>query len=226
MMDEKTAYLYSQLYSYKALVRKTKGFISWALKNVKNPYIACSFGKDSSVMLHLCLECNKDIPVNFLCKIETDLIDDYTGVIKWWEEKFNASINRICYKGWLEGSNKTGIANNMPTDGFDSYFVGIREEESVGRRITLKKHGKFFKSSSGLIRISPMSEWTTRDIATYMLVNELPILKAYMREGFESRTTSNIPSKYPHESIARLKDSNIEAYNKLLKILPDAKYFT
>lgn len=225
-MDKKTALLYAQLKTYKALVNRTSGFIRWALEHVSNPYVACSFGKDSSVMLHLILQYKPDITVNFMCKSETDLIDDYKSIIQWWTNKFSSNINRICYKGWLEGAKKTGIANNMPTDGFDSYFVGIRIQESVGRRITLKTKGMFYKRSDGNIRISPMADWTTDDIAVYMLVNELPVLRAYNREGFEARTTSNIPSKYPEESIARLKDADISAYNQLLKFYPDAKYFT
>lgn len=224
-MDKKTALLYAQLKPYKALVNKTSGFIRWALERVENPYIACSFGKDSSVMLHLVLLHKPNVQINFMCKSETDLIDDYKSVIEWWKANFKANVNRINYIGWLEGATKTGISNNMPTDGFDSFFVGIRQDESVGRRITLKKDGMFFKMKDGKTRISPMSEWKVNDIATYMLVNDLPILRAYKREGFEARTTSNIPSKYPQESIARLKDADITAYNKLLKLLPDARNF-
>ncbi len=51
-MDKKTALLYAKMPEYKYLVNKTSGFIKWALKQVKNPYVACSFGKDSAVMLH------------------------------------------------------------------------------------------------------------------------------------------------------------------------------
>jgi 3'-phosphoadenosine 5'-phosphosulfate sulfotransferase (PAPS reductase)/FAD synthetase len=225
-MDERTALLYAQLKPFKALANKTSGFIRWALERVENPYVACSFGKDSSVMLHLVLQHKPDVQVNFMCKTETDLIDDYKSVINWWKQNMKVNINRISYLGWLEGATKTGIAKNMPTEGFDSYFVGIRKDESVGRRITLLKDGLFYKMKDGKTRISPMADWKVNDVAVYMLANNLPILRAYKREGFEARTTSNIPSKYPNEALARLKNADIMAYNKLLKILPDAKYYT
>ena len=224
-MDKRTALLYAQLKPYKALVNKTSGFIRWALERVENPYVACSFGKDSSVMLHLVLQHKPDIQVKFLTKKETYLIDDYEGVVNWWRERYNANIEVIQYVGWLEGGTKMGIAQNMQATGFDSFFVGIRQDESVARRITIKKLGMFYKMADGKTRITPMSDWTTKEVGVYMLANDLPILKAYQREGFEARTTSNIPSKYPQEAIQRLKDSNISAYNELFDILPNAKMF-
>ena len=224
-MDKRTADLYVKLNSYKALVNRTEDFITYALQHVNSPYLACSFGKDSSVMLDLVLKKRPDIQVNFMCKTETDLIDDYKSVILWWEKNRDAHINRICYQGWLEGGKNLGISTNMPTDGFDSYFVGIRKDESAGRRISLKIHGKFFIKKNGQVRISPMADWHTDDIAAYMLSNELPILRAYKIEGFDARTTSSIPSKYPQEALSRLKDQDIESFNKLLKLLPNARDF-
>lgn len=225
MIDERACMLYAQMPEYKFLVRKTSSFIRWALSNVENPYLACSFGKDSSVMLHLVFNQFPNIKVKFLGKTETDLIDDYSEVINWWQKR-NVLIERITYKGWMEGGTKTGIANNMQADGHDSFFVGIRKDESVGRRITLKKDGKFFKMKDGKVRIAPLADWTVKDISAYMIANNLPVLNAYKREGFAARTTSNIPSKYPHEAIARLKDADITSYNKLIQMFPDVKYFS
>lgn len=105
MMDEKTAMLYSKMPEHKFLISKTVNFIKWALSRVENPYLACSFGKDSSVMLHLVFNQYPNIVVKFLGKKETDLIDDYTGIIEWWQKK-NIIIERISYQGWLEGGTK------------------------------------------------------------------------------------------------------------------------
>lgn len=210
---------------FKFIVNKTIGFIRWAIAKIDNPYLACSFGKDSSVMLHLVLSIKPDIKVKFLAKGETNLIDDYNGIIEWWENVQGANIERITYKGWLEGGTTKGIAKNITTDGHDSFFVGIRKDESVGRRITLKKDGKFYAMKGGKIRIAPMADWTTQQIGAYMVSNNLPVLNAYKREGFDARTTSNIPSKYPQEALARLKDADISSFNSLLKNFPDARYF-
>lgn len=227
-MDKKTALLYAQMPEYKYLVQRTVTFIKWALLRVKTPYLACSFGKDSAVMLHLVFNQLPTIPVVFVSRIETTLIDNYDEIKQAWIDKWHIDLREISYRGWLEkDSDGKGIANaTKDLDGFDSFFVGLRKDESVGRRISLKTHGKFFKLKEGKVRISPMADWATRDIATYMLTNDLPILDKYKRDGFEARTTAAIPSKFPHGSLSALKERDIIAYNKLLKLLPDAKFYT
>jgi len=223
-MDERSALLYAQLKQFKALVNKTSGFIRWALERVENPYVACSFGKDSAVMLHLILKQRPDIPVIFVRRIETDLIDNYEEVISKWGI---LNLQQITVLGWIE----TGLKNRTVSTAtskldYDSYFVGLRMDESVARRISIKKLGMFYKNSSEKYRICPMADWKTNDIAAYCLSNNLPILNKYLIEGFSSRTTSGIPRKFANESLQSLKMRDIESYNKLLKLLPDARYFT
>jgi len=221
-MDERTALLYAQLKPFKALVNKTSGFIRWALERVENPYVACSFGKDSSVMLHLIRQHRPDIPVIFVRRIETDLIDNFHEVIQSWNLP---NLITLSYKGFLEGGKTGGLVSTTKDLDFDSFFVGLRMEESAGRRISMKTHGVFFKNSHNKIRICPMSDWKTNDIAAYCLSNNLPTLTKYLKEGFESRTTANISSSFPHETIGWVKRNNPEAYNRLIELLPDAKFY-
>lgn len=225
-MDHKTALLYAQLQPYKALVNKTSGFIRWALKKVENPYVACSFGKDSAVMLDLILKEAPDIPVIFVKRIETDLVDNYQEMIEKWAVKNLIVVNML--ENTFDFISKSVIKTGMKTieQDYDSFFVGLRAQESVGRRITLKKDGMFYKNNSGLTRICPVAFWSEKEIATYCLSNNLPTLSTYLKEGFSARTTAGISSKTPAESIASLKSRDINSYNELLKILPDAKHYT
>lgn len=224
-MDKRTADLYAQMKPYKALVNKTSGFIQWALGKVNKPYLACSFGKDSAVMLHLVLQFYPDIPVIFISRSETNYVDNYENVINQWG---NINLQEIHFRGntlnFVDKSViKTAIAPIKKN--YDSYFVGLRAEEAVGRRITLKRHGVFYKMSDGLIRICPLGFWQTKDIATYCIANNLPTLNKYKIEGFDARTTAGISSKTPHESLAYVKQNNINDFNKILAIMPEAKYF-
>jgi phosphoadenosine phosphosulfate reductase len=223
-MDERSALLYAKLHSYTRLVNRTHGFIRWALARVKTPYVACSFGKDSAVMLHMVLEQAPDIPVVFVRRVETDLIDNYQDVIQQWG---TINLQTISYTGWLEDQDAArGIGNAVKSlQNFDSFFVGLRSDESVGRRLTLKNHGMFYQNTSGKTRICPLKDWNTKDITAYTYQNRLPILSKYLIEGFDARTTAAIPSKFPHETIQSLKTRDIESYNKLLTLLPDVKNF-
>lgn len=226
MIDKKTAFLYAQLKSYKALVNKTSGFIRWALEHVENPYVACSFGKDSAVMLHLILNYYPDIPVRFASHPETRILDNYDEVIKKWIDKGVNYQEIYCNGGLIKVKHAQRNALDAMHENWDSFFVGIRKEESVGRRISLKKHGMFHKiKSTGRIKISPMADWTEKEISVYVLANDLPTLSKYKVEGFSSRTTSGIPRTNIEECLISLKQRDIEGYNKLCNLFPDTKYF-
>lgn len=228
-MDLKTAKLYSQLPSYKRLIDKTNQFIISSLGKVETPYLSCSFGKDSAVMLDLVLNHLPSVKVVFVRRIETDLVDNYQDVISQWQSKKALNLETISYKGWAENGEgqSVGIANATKIlEHHDSYFVGLRADESVERRITLKTHGDYYLNKQGKTRICPVAWWNTKDIATYILTNDLPTLNTYKEFGFDERTTAAIPSKFPRESLANIKARDIQAYNQILQLLPDLKHFT
>lgn len=225
-MDKKTALLYAQLKPYKALVNKTSGFIRWALERVENPYVACSFGKDSAVMLDLILKHAPNIPVRFASHPETRIIDNYEDVIKKWVSKGINYQEIFCEGGLIKVKNAQRNALDALHENWDSFFVGIRKQESFGRRVSLKKHGMFHKlKSNGRIKISPMADWNEREISVYILSNDLPTLGKYSVEGFSARTTSGIPRTNIEECLISLKQRDIEGYNKLCQLFPDTKYF-
>ena len=222
-MDERSALLYSKLSYFKTLIWKTQNFIKWSLKQVQNPYVACSFGKDSSVMLHLILLQKPDIKIRFIrWENETEHIDNYDEIISKWK---NINLEQVVLsRTSLDDKRK----ERYDTENFDSYYIGLRKDESVGRRITLKTHGKFYKMKNGLIRISPLADWTTNEISAYIVANNIPLLNSYKTDGFETRTASRIPRAdfgIRQNFFAKLKQNDIEAFNKLLNLFPDAKYY-
>ena len=222
-MYEKTALLYSRLWQYKNLVKKTSGFIKWALQKVQTPYVACSFGKDSAVMLQLIIQQQPDIPVRFIrWKNETEHIDNYDEVISKWG---NINLTQIEFsRDSLSDSRK----DRYNTTDFDSYFIGLRQDESTVRRITLKKNGMFYKTVAGIIRISPLSEWTDKDVAAYLFSNNLPVLNSYLADGITSRTASRIPREdygIRLSFLSHLKHRDLNAYQQLLKNFPEIKEY-
>ena len=218
-MDKRTALLYAQLKPYKALVNKTSGFIRWALERVENPYLACSFGKDSAVMLHLVLQHKPDIDIRFIrWQNETEHIDNYDEVISKWG---NINLTQVEFnRDFLSDKRK----DRYDTVGYDSYFIGLRSQESTVRRITLKTHGLFYKNTSGMIRISPLAYWTEKEITAYIVSNNLPTLNTYIADGFSSRTASRIPradNGIRESFLTDLKHRDFESYQKLLLKFPE-----
>lgn len=220
-MNEKSAALYAQLKPYKTLVNKTRGFIKWALERVEKPYIACSFGKDSAVMLHMVHAINPNVDVRFVrWRGETEYIDNYDEVIESWNL---SNLHQVIL-------NRDSLADKRKdrynVKEYDSFFVGLRKDESTVRRITILKHGMFYLNSSNLYRICPLADWTTKDITAYIYQHKLPILKSYKLEGMESRTASRIPREdfgIRNQFIIDLKNRDMIAYQSLIAKFPELK---
>ncbi len=222
-VDAKTASLYCKLSSFKRLLNQTNDFIKNSINNITNPYLACSFGKDSSVMLDLVLKHIPDIKVRFATHPETRLLDNYDEIIGYWKNK-NINYEEIYCAGGLV-KVKHHQRESLNQGEWDSFFIGIRAEESFGRRVSLKKYGAFYKLKNGRIKISPVAWWKTIDISSYILDNNIPYLNKYSKEGFGARTTSGVPRTHVSECLSSLKSRDINSFNKLCRMFPDVKEF-
>ena len=84
--------------------------------------------------------------------LETEFIDNYDEVINQWGplnlQQVELNRNTI--------NDRVKDRYDVSDTDYDSYFIGLRKDESVARRITLKKLGMFYKNKQGLVRISPL----------------------------------------------------------------------
>lgn len=221
MIGIKEALLYAKMPQHNALVRKTEGFIRWALARVENPYVACSFGKDSSAMLHLVLKARPGTPVLYAEYEESDLIDNYKEVIEQWD----IDLHRIFIPCDIdeEVNEKDIIPRYALANGFDSGFVGIRANESKGRNFSLKKNGMFYTAQNGITRICPLKDWTLLDSAAYCVLNNLPLLQTYINYGFEERTVnsfSNDDYSFRENQLRHIKNTDVSRFNQLIYKYP------
>ncbi|MDD5231129.1 MAG: phosphoadenosine phosphosulfate reductase family protein [Candidatus Marinimicrobia bacterium] len=224
MMDEKSARLYAQLDQFKYLVSKTERFIAWSLRQVKNPYVACSFGKDSSVMLHMILKHAPNIVVRFATHPETNILDDYPGVIEWWVKNYSIKLQEIYCDGGLV-KVKHHQRKMLNEGNWDAFFVGIRAQESFGRRVSLKTYSKYHQLANGRIKICPMAWWKENDVSAYIFSKDLPLLGKYKFEGISARTSSGTPRTHIHETLQALKSRDLQKFNQLCDLFEDAKYY-
>lgn len=220
--------MYAKLPFYKKKVLDAHFFIENALNEVDCPYVAFSFGKDSSVLLHMLMQHNPNIQAVFFSRIETNLTDRFQELNEWWVAK-GANIRNVYFEE--VSVNNVGkaiipIAAKKIRHEYDSYFIGLRAEEAKGRRISLKKHGMIYLSkSSNMMRIAPLAFWTVKDIIAYMCEHDIPFLNRYLNQGLTARTVAGISSKFPEDSLSYLRQYDITAFNKVLEVLPDAKFF-
>ncbi len=197
-----------------------------ALKKSQRPVVACSFGKNSMVVLHIVRKYSPDIHVLF-----NDTLMEYPETYKhkreitekwninliqtkptktfWWIVE-NYGFPLFSRKGHKDASkNCCRYLKEYPVDKilrqykFDLYFTGLSRHESRLREFSAKKYGNyFFSDRSKHWKCHPIQDWTTEDVWKYHNIYKLPVNTFYDKEvpeGFHLRTgcwCCTIPIKY------------------------------
>ena len=68
---------------------------------------------------------------------------------------------------------------------YDTWFTGLRRDQSPSRANLQHVEPFTLKSGKVLKKVSPLAEWTTRDVWRYAEANEIPLLPLY-ELGFTS----------------------------------------
>ncbi|MHA1307026.1 MAG: phosphoadenylyl-sulfate reductase [Candidatus Heimdallarchaeota archaeon] len=151
--------------------------------------IACSFGKDSMVVLHLALKVKPDVKI---FTVMTPFKPEETFVYKDQMIKhYNLNI--------VEYMSKEKVAEDLPKTNpdeccrilkveptkeavkdLDAWVCGLRNTEGRTR-----KNYQEIEEKGGLVKINPILNWTELDIWRYMAVNSIPVHPYYAR-GYRS----------------------------------------
>jgi 3'-phosphoadenosine 5'-phosphosulfate sulfotransferase (PAPS reductase)/FAD synthetase len=213
---------------FAARVETSLEIIRQGLIVAPDAYVSFSCGKDSAVMLHLCLQIKPDIEARFSYRgEESDILNNYQEVIQTWRERFNINLRVMTYQRPQPGLNQ-GKSNQfellqtiVPADG---YFVGIRKEESKRRRISLSQHGAIHrKVEDGYWRIAPLADWKLADIAAYIVMYNLPLLNSYLESGLQARTAASVPHRCRLEALTELRLRDPGAFEQLARLLPEVR---
>jgi sulfate adenylyltransferase subunit 2 len=219
------ARLYAKLPVYRRRLAQAMAIIEEGLERCDSPYVACSFGKDSAVVLHMVRQLVPDVQARFISWPETELLGDYERVMGEWRalgadiRVLNLSRKTLDEKvadRWLQ------LQAVEPADG---YFSGMRKEESRARRVILNSQGAIaYIKQSGTVRICPIADWKTEDVAAYVVEHDLPTLKAYKDHGFETRTASRVPRaafSIREQALEQLRQDDPAAYRQLEQMYPE-----
>lgn len=240
--------------AYKRRLEETKLNIEDVLSKVKNPYVAFSGGKDSEVVLHICLQYKPDILVLFIHQ-GTEFPDTEELINKLnLEWNLNLTILKP-EKGLLElledyGAygiktkveyRKGDIAKNLikiPSLNFaeknkcDAVFLGLRKEESLSRKVLLNYRSNFmFCEYDKLFHCNPIANWKVEDVWGYITDNELPYNSLYDKTKFLPREKIRVSPWAGGHCIAQgrilhLKFYYPDLYRKFSTIFPFVKSYT
>jgi len=151
--------------------------------------VACSFGKDSVVLVHLAQQVKKDIPIfSIMTPYKPNETYDYKSQIT---KLFNLNIKTYRSKETVpDGFWKTNpdeccrILKVEPTKeavkDLDCWFSGLRCTEGKTRTdySEIQKKGN-------LVKVNPILYWTEADIWKYFAWKQIPVHPWYLR-GYRS----------------------------------------
>lgn len=173
---QKTFLLWAKTSEYLNLVTETKTQLYEIIRK-QRCYIAFSGGKDSTVMLHLTLQIQPDIPIFhwdygiFMPRLfEQEIKENMRklGAKNVTVEK-RLSKNEECkfgYQGFFGA-----IHRFMQEKKLETALIGLRVEESNKRKAKIKSQPKG--------EVYPLAEWGWRDIWAYIISNNLSYPKMY-----------------------------------------------
>ena len=232
-------------HEYQRRLSEAKANIREMLRLCKNPYIACSFGKDSEAMLQLVMEERQGLDVLLLSSWESrKMHSELDNIIKWFKSRWDFNFKEVYVdrvsgkdnedKDWEESRHSDGndFLRKEFLDGYDGVFMGLRMQESRTRRINLLKsrtnkglfiHKYLNDERKGMYRCCPLAEWSALNVATCIGDAEIPVLGFYKRWGMEGRTTMRLTGAAARMSMTEIKINNPGAWNQLIKRFPELK---
>lgn len=207
-------------------IESATNLIKKVLSKHKKPVVACSFGKNSMIVLHMVRQFNPNVYVLFnntlmeypdTYKFKRIIYEEWKlNLIEirplrtfWWVVEnygfplFSRKGNKDASKNCCRYLKEYPIQKALRKYRFDLYFTGLSRHESRLREFSAKKYGNYFFSKTFKHwKCHPIQEWTVEDVWEYHEIYNIPHNGLYDREspnGFDLRTgcwCCTIPIKY------------------------------
>lgn len=196
------ALLHSKTKPYKKKVIRASKYIMEFLEKSRNPYVAFSAGKDSSVTAHLTNLLSPNIPMIY---VKNDSLDfpENTPTMKKIANKFNFNVKILESKtnGWEEIKKldelfgQLNVASStldekcfynpinryVEKNNKDGVIMGLRAEESRARNMNYKSRGHIYTKKDGMVVCNPISKFNGLDVFAYLFSNQIPISPIYFK---------------------------------------------
>ncbi len=184
--------------------------LAWAIQTYPNIGLSSSFGGESAGLIHMATRIKPDIPIlflstGFLFKETLAFADDLKKRFKLNLREFKASSEQIAavQKKLTNPQNELGACCDdtkvqlmqKSLEGLDCWVAGLRRNQSSTR-----KNIKIVESyRTGLVKVHPLANWTSKEIYNYLVANDLPFhplwAKGYKSIGCEPCTSLPLPGQ-------------------------------
>jgi phosphoadenosine phosphosulfate reductase len=161
--------------------------IADALADAATPCVTSSFQAEDVVLVHLLLRVEPAIPVLFL-----DTFHHFPQTLAYRDEiagKWN--LNLVNLKApepsvglWQTSTDDCCARHKVgplfgALEGYDTWFTGLRRDQSPSRANLQHVEPFTLKSGTVLRKVSPLAEWTTRDVWRYAKSHDIPLMPLY-----------------------------------------------
>jgi 3'-phosphoadenosine 5'-phosphosulfate sulfotransferase (PAPS reductase)/FAD synthetase len=241
--------LRAKLPAFRRRVERTRAIVRDWLAQCRRPYIACSGGKDSVAMLHL-IQCTAAEPIPVLwydSGVEWPGVDVVFDRLKSRQLCPKLTIVRpdvdvIALKrrqlaGELSAASKDRLALHEPirhavrTAGYDAAAIGLRQEESRTRALDRATHGPIHRRADGLLRCTPLADWSWQDVYAYIALQRLPLHPIYSAPLLDLEHRGRIrlswwlsTDHWRHGELAWVRDNYPDIHARLRQALPNASH--
>ena len=191
--------LHAQLNSCQWRIAQAQKIIAEALERAKKPYIAFSTGKDSVVMAHMVWQQAPHTPAVYFdadCAFpeSNEFLGRYQSagfpIICWPCEPFFDTLRRVggptsekCEAETMRSTVYRPIKSLLAEYHFDGAFIGLRNEESYGRRKLARVRGQlFWQKRDALWECLPIAHLMYHDVWAYIVSNDIDYCAVYDKQ--------------------------------------------
>lgn len=171
-------------------IEHSKQIISDAVKEYGDKIeVACSFGKDSMVVVHLALQIKPDIRIfSVMTPFKPKETFEYKDkMIQYYNLNLVEYMSKELVDPDLPKTDPNECCRILKVEptkeavkGLQAWICGLRNTEGRTR-----KDYKEIEEKGGLIKVNPILNWTELDIWRYMAINSIPVHPFYAR-GYRS----------------------------------------
>ena len=151
------------------------------------PCVTSSFQAEDVVLVHLLREVKPDIPVLFLETFhhfpQTLTYRDEIAS-KWQLNLINLKAPEPSIGLWQTSTDDCCARHKVgplfgALEGYDTWFTGLRREQSPSRANLQHVEPFTLKSGTPIRKVSPLAEWTMKDVWQYAKAHDIPLMPLY-----------------------------------------------
>ena len=181
-------------------VAAAKEVVSQQLRSTQDACVTSSFQAEDMVVLHLATQITPEIPVLFL-DTGYHFAETYAYRDRMAAEWNLNLVNLMPAITVAEQESQFGILNQTAPDkccairkvtplfagleGYAVWFTGLRREQSKTRANLQVVDAFTLPSGKALRKVSPLADWSTRDVWQYASEHNIPLLPLY-EKGYSS----------------------------------------